>query len=93
MANIVVTDTTNSIKVDFGVLGTGLLPKKGTWRKDKVITIALMPSDAFVKVRTHGEDEWQLSFNGTNGMQVDSINASAPSSNSDLYDKLIAIIA
>lgn len=92
MANIVITDSTNTVKADFGVLGVVPLPKKGAWRKDEIIKITLEPSDAYVKVLVLGENEWALSFNGTNGLQVDSVNASAPSSNSDLYDKLVALI-
>jgi hypothetical protein len=93
MANIVITSTTNSIKVDFGVLGTGNLPKKGAWEKDKIIKIELLPSDAFVKITNLGENEWQVSYDGNNGMQIDSVDGVAPTSNSDLYDKLIALIA
>ncbi len=93
MANLVVTDSTNAIKVDFGVLGVAPLPKKGTWKKDMIFKMELMPSDIFVKVTTFWEAEWQLSFNGTNGLQVDSVNAVAPTSNSDLYDKLTALIS
>lgn len=92
MANIIITSTTNSIKVDFGALGLNPLPKKGTWAKSKIISISLTPSDAFVKASILGEQEWQLSWDGTNGMQIDSVNAVAPTSNSDLYDKLIALI-
>jgi phage tail tube protein FII len=93
MANLVVTSTTNSIKVDFGVLGVIPNPKKGTWKKDKVENIKLEISDTYVRVTTIGEPEWQLSWNGTNVLQVDSIDGVAPISNSDLYDKLIALIA
>lgn len=93
MANIVITSTTNSIKVDFGVLGTGNIPKKGTWNKNHVVDFALQPSDTFVKATTIGENEWQLSFDGNNGMQIDSVDGVAPTSNSDLYNKLIALIA
>ena len=92
MANITITSSTNSIGVDFGVLGINPLPKKGTWNKDKVISFSLSPSDAFVKASILGEQERQLSWDGTNGMQIDSINASALLSNSDLYDKLAALI-
>jgi hypothetical protein len=35
-----------------------------------------------------------ISFDGSTGtMQVDSVDGVAPTSNSDLYDKLIALIA
>lgn len=93
MANLVITSSTNTIKVDFGVLGVSPLPKKGTWNKNHVVDFALQPSDAFVKATTIGENEWQVSYNGVNGLQVDSVNGVAPTSNSDLYDKLSVLIA
>lgn len=92
MANIIVTSSTNAIKADFGVLGVSPLPKKGTWNKAQVISFTLSPSDAFLKASILGENEWQLSWNGTNGLQVDSIDGVAPTSNSDLYDKLLALL-
>lgn len=92
MANIIVTSTTNTIQVTFGVYESSVIPKKGTWHKEYIQSFSLMPSDSFVKGRTVGEPEWQLSFNGTNSMQVDSVNGVAPTSNSDLYDKLVALL-
>ena len=35
---------------------------------------------------------WSVTFDGVGGLQIDSINGVAPTSNSDLYDKLIALI-
>lgn len=92
MANLVITDSTNAIKVDFGVLGVAPYPKKGAWNKNEIVTIQLQPSDTFVKIINIGEAEWQTSFDGNNGLQVDTVNGVAPSSNSDLYDKLIALL-
>ena len=85
--------STNSIKVDFGVLGVGSIPKKGVYNKRAIVEMALQPSDTFVKVINSGEPEWQVSFNGTNGLQIDSVDGVAPTSNSDLYDKLSALLA
>jgi len=93
MANLVITSTTNSIKVDFGVLGVGQVPKKGTFHHEHIVSFKLEPADAYVRATTVGELEWQLSFNGVKGLQVDSINGVSPTSNSDLFDKLSALIA
>lgn len=93
MANITVTSTTNDIRVDFGDLASPQnLPIKGTWLKLNVIRISLEFDNEFVKVTTIGEPEWQLSYNGLNGMQVDLVNGVEPTSNADLYTKLIALI-
>jgi hypothetical protein len=93
MANLVITSTTNSIKVDFGVLATSANMKKGVWNKNR-ITFELALLDAHVNVLVIGEPSWGVSFDGSSGtLQIDSIDGVSPTSNSDLYDKLIALIA
>jgi len=95
MANIVVTSTANSIEVDFGVYAGGSIPKKRTYNKDKTILFfSLEPSDAFVSAISEGSAQWNLAYTATtNCFIVDSVAGAAPSSNSDLYDKLKALIA
>jgi hypothetical protein len=93
MANLVVTSTTNSIKVDFGVLATAANMKKGVWNKSR-ITFQLALSDTHVDVLVIGEPSWGVSFDGSSStLQIDSVDGVSPTSNSDLYDKLIALIA
>ena len=93
MANLVVTSTTNSISVDFGVLATAANMKKGVWNKSR-ITFQLALADAHVNVLVIGEPSWGVSWDGSvNTFQIDTINSVAPTSNSDLYDKLTALIA
>jgi hypothetical protein len=100
MANIVMVSTTNSVKVDngvySGVIGAlGVIQKKATFRKDDIFRISLEPTEAYVEVQFKSRTSYFiLSFNGTAGtLQVDLIDAVAPTSNSDLYDKLVALIA
>jgi hypothetical protein len=94
MANIVITTTTNSIKVDFGAYAGGGIPKKATYNKDHIVKFTLEPSDAYVTAINDGELPWLLAYTATtNCLIVDSIDGNTPSSNSDLYDKLIALIA
>ena len=93
MANIVVTSTTNSIKTDFGVLESAVGISKGTWRKEEV-SFFLKPSNTYILVKVHNDLPFAVSFDGTAGcLQIDSVGGVAPISNSDLYDKLIALIA
>ena len=93
MANIVVTSSTNSIKVVFNTYASAIGIEKGSWSKD-YIRFNLKASNAFVEALIHGETGWAVSFDGSTGtFQVDSIDGVAPTSNSDLYDKLIALIA
>mgnify|MGYP006323221309 CR=1 FL=1 len=90
MANLVVTSTTNTIDVAFNDLATTAGMESGTWHKQR-ITFQLMVSDSFVRVLVIGEPSWAVSFDGSSGtLTIDTV---APTSNSDLYDKLIALIA
>jgi hypothetical protein len=101
MANIVMTSTTNSIKCDNGVYSgvsgaLGVMQKKATFRKDEVFRLSLSPDESYVQVlfKSRANAQFLFSFNGATGtLQVDSIDGVSPSSNSDLYDKLIALIA
>lgn len=92
MANIVVTSTADSIKVVFNIYSTALGMEEGTWNKAFVKNFMLRPT--LVAGIIDGELEWLLSHDGATGtFQVDTINGATPTSNSDLYDKLIALIA
>jgi hypothetical protein len=57
------------------------------------ITEQLMPSDSFVKTLVLNESTWAVTFDGSNDtLRIDSINGIAPTNNSDLYDKLDALL-
>jgi hypothetical protein len=91
MANIVVTTTTGSILVDFGVYSTPLGMSKGVWRKDTLININLRTDGVLVDIE--GQSDWLVSFDGKVGtFQIDSIDGVAPTSDSDLFDKLKALL-
>lgn len=93
MPNVVITDTTNTIRVDFGDYASATGFKKGSWPKDKIEHFKLDSDDEYVFALTQLDPRWALSFNGSTGtFQVDSVNGVAPTSNSDLYDKLIALL-
>ena len=93
MANIVVTSTTNSIKVVFNDYSTTFNMSKAVWQK-KDVRFELRPSDAFVAGLVKNEAKFALAYTSTtNCFIIDSIDGVSPSSNSDLYDKLIALIA
>jgi hypothetical protein len=94
MANIVVTSTTNSITVDFGVYASGTeIPTKRTYNKSKTVFFVSQWSNE-VTVISEGGPEWHLAYTATTGcFIVDSINGAAPSSNADLFTKISALIA
>lgn len=91
MANIVITSTTNSIRFDFGTLYSRSGHRKSCFRKDAVASIDLDESGNFTSFCLKSGEVFNLTYNS--GMMVDSVDASAPSSNSDLADKLMALIA
>lgn len=95
MANVVITSTTNSIKVDLGVYGAvpAVDYSNVTIRKDKIIDIKLKNSGSFVEAVVQDDGKWTISFNPVgNALVVDTVDGVAPTSNSDLYTKLIALI-
>ena len=92
MANTVITSTTNSIKVIFNDDSTKVGIDRGTYRKYSIISIKLHSDHA--EIISQLGDRWIVS-NGTNSINsliIDSIDTVGPSSLSDLYDKLIALI-
>jgi hypothetical protein len=89
MANLVVTSTTNTIKVVFNDTPADGITQ-GAWRKDKVISFRL--HDTYIDVITMGID-FQVSHTATAGcLIIDSVDGVAPSSLSDLYNKLTALL-
>lgn len=94
MANIVITSTTNSIKIVFNTYTSNtLIPEKSCWHKSSTYFTLCNGSSCVAASEDNGMDI-DLSWNGSTGtMQVDSVDGVAPTSNSDLYDKLIALIA
>lgn len=99
MAFIVMTSTTNAIICDNGVYSgasgpLGIIQKKATFRKDDVFRVSLDPSELFVEVQFKSRNSYFiLTYNGTAGsLQVDSIDGAVPTSNNDLYNKLVALL-
>ena len=99
MANLVITSTANSIKVDFNDQPffdkrDGMTFSKGTWAKSAIEDIKLNADDSMVIVQEKDDFEWRVSDAGTAGtLTIDSIDGATPSSLDDLYTKLIALIA
>lgn len=99
MAYITVTSTTNSVNVDFGVysgaaVSTGIIPKKRCFRKEQIL-FTLVADGSMVEATTvYNSLTFPVTFNGASGtFKVDSIDGVVPTSNSDLYDKLIELVA
>ena len=97
MANVTIVSTANSIKVDLGIYAAvpAIGYSKVTIPKDKLIDIKLKSDNSFVEAVVLNDGKWTVSFDDSvvTALKVDSVDAVAPTSNSDLYDKLIALIA
>ena len=92
MAKIIVISTTNSVRITFGDYSTSLNMSNGTWRKSHVMNFLLRDDGVLVDIE--GQPDWLVSFDGSGTtFQIDSVDGVAPTSNSDLYDKLITLIS
>ena len=91
MANIVITSSTNAIDVDFNDLSGAVGYNKGAWAKSKIIYVKEFTD--YVKLKVQDGGYWDVSYNGTTGtLTVDTVDAVAPTSNSDLYLKITALL-
>lgn len=89
MANIVVSTSGNSIIADFGDYAPITGSVKSSYDRAELFEIALNAD--YVMVYMNGQKEWKLSVSDPNYFIVDSVNGIAPSSLSDLFDKLSAL--
>ena len=84
--NLTITSTTNSIRVDV----TGGNPF-GVWRKDKIV--AFIFKGDHIEVKTQ-DQSFEIAHTETVGsFIVDTVNGAAPSSLTDLFSKLAALVA
>lgn len=98
MANIVITKSGNSIIVDFGVYATSMNVDKASFDIRDIVEVAYSSTDDYVEVLmrdAHGVRQWVLTWDNTYaGDQkfiIDSVATVAPTSNSDLFDKITAL--
>lgn len=93
MANLVVTSTTNTIRFVYNDYATPFGWSKRTRLKISLSVITLHPN--FIEYIVNDGTKYYLHYttNIYGGLIVDSIDGVAPSSLSDLYDKMIAVVA
>lgn len=94
MANLVVVKTGSSIIVTFNVYATEIGSVKRSYHTDNLTEIDLK-SDRVELYMAITHEHWQLTYDaayaGTDLYIVDSIDGVAPTSESDLFDKLTAL--
>ena len=92
MANIVITSTANSIKVEFNAYSSVLDGQEGgTYQKEHIKFYRFGTS---VRAIVNGEHDWEICYVATTGcFIVDSVDGVAPSSNLNLYNLLQTMVA
>lgn len=91
MANIVIVSDTNTVRVDYGQFYTdGIVKQKVSYVNRNDIKDVHEYSDYVEIVFSWGC--YDLSYDGNNGWEVDTVDAVAPSDNSDLASKLKALM-
>ena len=85
----VITSTTNTIHIDYGMNGGDF--KEGVFRKEN---ISFQRTPTCIEVTVQGFNEWFISFDGNSttagqmSMTVDEVNGVAPTSTMDLFGLL-----
>jgi len=95
MAYIVVTSNTQGVIFDLGVYGTALGFSKFLRAKSTVQTVAL--KDSWIEYSTMDGKTFAISFqleaSYPNVMKIDSVNGTAPTDLSHLFDLLVTVLA
>lgn len=94
MSKMVVTSTTNSIKVVFNTLGEAANLKESTWNKAHIVNIDLSYNGNFVYISTSRGVDWKVSWVANDDTQnvIDSVATVNPTSNQHLCDMLNVLI-
>ena len=92
MANIQITVSGTNIDFDFGAYGDGdILPYQSRYQSGDIITVSRW-SD-YVEVIMRDGNVWDCCYTATGTyLIIDKISTVAPTSNTDLYTKLIALM-
>ena len=91
MANIVISKTANSIKVNFNDYSTPIGFEEACY---PLGAIRFYKMSDHVEAFIQSERQWKVSYATLSGsFTIDTVDGVAPTSNADLYTKLIALIA
>lgn len=100
MANVTVTKSGNSVTVNFGDYGASpdIFAKKRSYDIRDIVEVELEYDDSFIETTmrdAHGVRVWTLTYDNTYSGEehfiVDTVEGVAPTSQSDLFDKLTAL--
>ena len=92
MANIVVTSDTNCIKVEFNDYYADTYPISVAYYNRNELEKVELYADMVKVHMLNSVKDWELTYDGSAGFQVDTVDTVAPTSNSDLCDKIASLI-
>lgn len=93
MAKLEITTTTNTLKFVTNEYATAFGIDKSAWNIKDIQSVKLVNRPtAYVEVSFLTSTKFAFTFDGAYGTQVDTVNGVAPTSNSDLFDKLITTL-
>lgn len=96
MANLVITKSGNSVIVAFNDYSTTVGSTKRSYDIRDIVEVELGSDYVQVLMRdSHGNNTWMLTYDsaysGSQRFIVDTVDTVAPTSNSDLFDKITAL--
>lgn len=92
MANIQITVSGTNVDVDFGAYGDGsILPYQSRYQRGDIVRVQRFTD--YVAVTMRDDEIWDVVYTATGSyLIIDKISTVAPTSNTDLYTKLIALM-
>ena len=94
MANIVITGVNGYIKIVFNDQSQFKM-SKGYFNRNGIAEVIMLEGGGVAIALSHTQGmatAYQVSFDGVNGAEVDTVDGTAPTSDSDLCDKIGALI-
>ncbi len=93
MANIVVTSTTNTIRVDFGIYADAANGKSSIYSKRSLQRINIPPANNVVQIKVQEAGWYSVCITPQDGaMVVDSVDGVVPTNIADLAAKIEALM-
>lgn len=92
MPNTAITSTASVISLVFNDDNSITGYDKGTYRIDHIVEVELRSDHVLLVLAVTHRLQLSYSANTKNYLLVDTVNAVAPTSLSDLYDKIVALI-
>ena len=92
MANLVITSTDYTVKVDFNIYSEDANIKSESFRRNEISEVKERFGGTHITVVMLDGNDFDVSYNTyKHAMVVDTIDGVAPTSNDDLFNKLVAL--